>query len=184
MATVMPNLITGEMLFQMPQPADGAQQELIEGVIITMPPPGGRHGSCCSEICFRLLTFVKAEQLGYVTANDTGFYVERNPDSVLGPDIAFWSKDRLSEMPEGYIEIAPDLAVEVVSPNDAHSKLQLKVNKYLQSGVKLIWLVDPELRIVTTYRGKDQIRILEENDVISADEVLPGFTCGVNEFFS
>jgi Uma2 family endonuclease len=183
MATVASKLLTAEEFRQLPDPADGTQQELIQGVVFTMPPPGGRHGECCSEINRQLANHVKQNKLGKVTSNDSGFIGERDPDSVFGPDVAFWNKDRLPEMPEGYIEIPPDLAVEVVSPNDFSSRLQKRVISFLKAGVKMIWLVDPELRIVTVYRALDQSRILEENDTLSGDEVVPGFSCKVAELF-
>src|SRR5439155_18111948 len=99
------------------EPADGSRQELVRGVIITMPPPGMPHGICCSKIDRRLGGFIETHQLGLICCNDTGFVTERDPDSVRGADISFWSKERLPEMVTGYPEIPPDLAVEVVSPH-------------------------------------------------------------------
>ena len=116
MTTATQKLITAEEFFRMPEPPDGSRQELVRGVIITMPPPGGRHGACCSKVDRRLGNFVEANGLGTLTTNDTGFLSERDPDTVRGPDVAFWSRERLPEVPNGYIEVAPDLVVEVVSP--------------------------------------------------------------------
>jgi Uma2 family endonuclease len=184
MATVAQKLITAEEFFRMPQPPDGSQQELVRGVIITMPPPAARHGACCSKIDRRLGNFVEANRLGTVFANDTGFISERDPDTVRGPDVSFWSRERLPELPEGYIPIAPDLIVEVVSPSDHYSRVQRKVREYLQRGVRMIWVVDPEDRSVTVYRSHQQVAILEENATLSGEDVLPGFTCPVAELFT
>jgi Uma2 family endonuclease len=181
MATVTKKLLTAGEFAQLPEPQDGSQQELVRGEIVTMPPPGGMHGGCCSKVDRRLGVFVEDKQLGHVTANDAGFITERDPDTVRGPDIAYWSRQRLPELPVGYIEIPPDLAVEVVSPSDHFSRVQSKVREYLSRGVALVWVVDPEGRTVAVYRSRQQAAILEENDLLSAEDVLPGFQCLVRE---
>jgi Uma2 family endonuclease len=176
-------LITAEEFAQMPDPPDGSQQELVRGVIVTMPPPGARHGECCFEVILRIGTFVKSHKLGKVFTNDTGFISERDPDTVRGPDVSFWSRDRLPESPTGYIDIPPDLLVEVVSPGDHFTRVQKKVLHYLSRGVPLVWVVDPEDRSVTVYRPGKQATILEEGDTISGEAALPGFSCPVRELF-
>jgi Uma2 family endonuclease len=181
MATVAQKLITAEEFFQMPDPPDGSKQELVRGKIETIPPPGARHGACCSRIDRRLGNFVEQNQRGTVFVNDTGFVSERDPDTVRGADVSFWSKDRLPELPEGYIAIPPDLAVEVVSPNDHYSRVQKKVRHHLSHGVRLVWVVDPEDRSVTVYRSLQQVTILQEGDTLSGEDVLPGFSCLVSE---
>jgi Uma2 family endonuclease len=183
MATVGQRLITAEEFMKMPDPPDGSQQELIRGVIITMPPPMGRHGVCCMKVGFTVYSFVSANKLGHVTSNDAGFISERNPDTVRGPDVAYWNSARVREVPEGYFEVPPDLAVEVVSPNDTHLRVQEKVRHYLTHGVRMVWVVDPELRIVTVYRSKELARTLEETDTLSGEDVLPGFRCRVADLF-
>src|SRR5579885_3090356 len=99
MATATQKLLTAEEFSRLPDPPDGSQQELIRGVVITMPPPGGRHGQCCLETGSLLRNHAKPNKLGWVTCNDAGFLCEQDPDTVLGPDIAFWSKERLSQLP-------------------------------------------------------------------------------------
>jgi Uma2 family endonuclease len=183
MATVSGKLITAEEFARMPDPPDGSLQELVRGKIITMPPPGGLHGVCCSKVDRRLGTFVDEHGLGTVTSNDTGFITERDPDTVRGPDVSFWNRDRLTEIPKEYIQVAPDLAVEVVSPGDHFAKIQKKVLHYLGHGVRLVWVVDPDDRSVTIYRPGQQAAILEEKDTISAEDVVPGFACPVAAFF-
>lgn len=118
-----------------------------------------------------------------MATNDTGFISERGPDTVRGPDISFWSKERLPEVPEGYIEIAPDLTVEVVSPSDHFSRINRKLREYLDKGVRLIWVVDPEDRTVTIYRPGTEAVILTESQALDGGDVLPGFTCLVRELF-
>ncbi len=176
-------LITAEEFARMPDPPDGSQQELVRGVIVTMPPPGARHGACCFEVTLRIGTYVKEHKLGHVFTNDTGFIVERGPDTVRGPDVSFWRRERLPEIPTGYIDIPPDLLVEVVSPGDHFTRVHKKVHDYLSREVPLIWVVDPEDRSVTVYRPGKQATILAEVDTLSGEEALPGFSCVVRELF-
>jgi Uma2 family endonuclease len=177
---VSQKLLSAKEFARLPDPADGSQQELVKGVVVTLPVPKTRHGLCCSKTDRRLAWFIEQNDLGTLTCNDAGFVVERDPDTVFGPDLAFWTKDRLPVLPEDdYTDIPPDLAVEVVSPSDTHSRLLSKVIQYLKCGVKLIWLIDPELRIATTYRALDQSRVLEENEVLTGEDILPGFQCKV-----
>jgi Uma2 family endonuclease len=179
MTTVTKKLITAEEFARMPDPPDGSKQELVRGEIITMPPPGGLHGVCCSKIDRRVGNFIDDHQSGTITSNDAGFISERDPDTVRGPDISFWKKERLPEVPEGYIPIPPDLAVEVVSPSDHYSRVQQKVRHHLTHGVQLIWVVDPLDRSVTVYRSLEKFRILTENDTLTGEDVLPGFSIRV-----
>lgn len=181
MSTVTSSLITAEEFSKMPDPPDGSQQELVRGVIITMPPPKGRHGVCCIKVGYALYNHTSANHLGHVTSNDAGFVSERDPDTVRGPDVAYWSSERVKEVPEGYFEVPPDLAVEVVSPSDTHFRVQEKVRYYLTHEVRMVWVVDPELRIVTVYRSKEMARTLEETETLSGEEVLPGFSCKVSD---
>ena len=184
MSTVTtPRLITAEEFARMPDPPDGSQQELVKGVIVTMPPPGAPHGRCCMKIGSRLNVFVEEKKLGNVFCNDTGFVAERAPDSVRGPDVAFWSLERLPEVPKGYIELAPDLAVEVVSPSDHFGRLRGKIKEYLDRGVRMIWVIDPEDRSVTVYRTGVLDAYLTENDILSGEDVLPGFNVKATDLF-
>jgi Uma2 family endonuclease len=179
MATVAQRLITAEEFAQMPDPPDGSQQELVKGVIVTMPPPKARHGVCCSKADFRLRYYAEANNSGHVFSNDTGWIVERDPDTVRGPDVAFWSRERLPEIPDSYLDVPPDLAVEVVSPGDRYSRVQNKVRQYLRSGVRMVWVVDPEDRSITVYRSQQEWKILGENDILTGEDVLPNFSCRV-----
>jgi Uma2 family endonuclease len=183
MATVAQKLITAEEFMKMPDPEDGSQQELLQGVIITMPPPQARHEVCCSKVGRLIGNHVEAKQLGITTCNDAGFISERDPDSVRGPDIAYYSRQRATEIPVGYFEIPPDLAVEVLSPSDSHTRVQEKMRHYLKHGVSMVWLIDPELRIVTVYRRREHARTLEETDTLTGEDVLPGFSCKVADLF-
>jgi Uma2 family endonuclease len=176
-------LITAADFFQMPNPVDGSRQELEKGVIVTMPPPDALHGACCSKVDRILGGFVEEKNLGTVFSNDTGFISERDPDTVRGPDVSFWSKDRLREIPEGYIDDPPDLAVEVVSPSDHFGRMQAKMRHYLTRGVRMVWLIDPTDRSVTVYRSLDSGKIVLESATLSGEDVLPGFSIPVARLF-
>lgn len=183
-AATTKKLLTAEEFMQLPDPPDGSQQELDRGVIVTMPPPKGIHGICCAAVAILIGQHVKQKKLGYLTSNDTGTILERDPDTVRGPDVAFYSFRRVPKVPDGYFEVAPDLAVEVLSPDSSFSKLQRKVEQYLKSGASLVWVFDPEVRTVTIYRPKQQPETLEESETLSGEKVLPGFSHRVSEFFS
>jgi len=184
MSIATQKLITAEEFFRMPDPPDGSKQELVKGVIVTMPPPGGRHGYCCSRIDRRIGVYVDEKELGSVFTNDTGFVTERDPDTVRGPDVSFWSRKRLPEVPVDYIKIPPDLLVEVVSPSDHYARIQKRIAHYLEKEVRLIWVADPEDRSVTVYRPGQMMVVLGENEILTGEDVLPGFSCRVAELFS
>jgi Uma2 family endonuclease len=182
-AATKTKLLTAEEFMRLPDPPDGSQQELDRGVIVTMPPPKGLHGLCCAAIAALLHSFVKSKKLGLVTCNDAGTILERDPDTVRGPDVAFYSFKRVPKAPGGYFEVAPDLAVEVLSPDSSFSKLQRKVEQYLKSGSSLVWVFDPEVRTVTVYRPKQQPETLEESETLSGEKVMPSFSCRVADCF-
>ncbi len=182
--TVVQKLITAEEFARMPDPPDGSKQELVRGEIITLPPPGGLHGVCCSKADRHLGNFVEANHLGTVAANDTGIITEHDPDTVRGPDVAYWSFERLPGVPVGYIEVAPDLAVEVLSPGNRMRQIINKIREYFNRGVRMVWVIDPEERTVTVYRTPDEGRVLHESATLSGEDMLPGFSCRVAELFA
>ena len=184
MASVGSKPITLDEFSQMPDPADGARLELVRGEVIVMPPPRGKHGVVCAEIARVLGNYVKSSKLGWVTSNDTGVILERDPDTLRGPDVAFWSVRRQPAMPEGYFEIPPDLAVEVLSPDDRRADVREKIKEYVQHGVPLVWLVDPETRTVMVYEGNLRGQERDEAETLDGGTILPGFSCKVADFFA
>jgi Uma2 family endonuclease len=180
-AITQKKLLTAEEFFLLPDPEDGSQQELVRGEIITMPPPGGMHGVCCSKVDRRLGAFIDGGPGGTLACNDTGFITEREPDSVRGPDVSYWSKGRLPVVPVGYIEIAPDMLVEVQSPSNTWKQIRAKLMEYFARGVRLVWVIAPEDRTLTIYRTADEGRVLHETATVDGEDVLPGFTCRVSD---
>jgi len=141
---VQEKLYTADDLWEMSAQADDETHlELIEGVIYQMTPTGGEHGEVVTELTLLIGGHVKANQLGRVTAAETGYRLA--PRTVVAPDIGFISAARAPErLPKKYIPMAPDLAVEVISPSDTYSHTMKKVNQYLRYGTRLVWLVDPD----------------------------------------
>lgn len=176
-------LVTAEQLRRLPEPDHGARYELWAGELIQPTATGGKHGACCAELGSILYRYVKERTGGVVASANTGVFTEKDPDTVLAPDLVYWSRQRLAELPEGFAEVPPDLAVEVVSPDDSQSYVHRKVLHYLDHGVALVWIVDPKTRTVTEYRSRQDVCILAEAEQITGGEVLPGFSCRVAEFF-
>ncbi len=183
MSMVASRLVTAEEFARMPEPADGTKQELVKGEVVEMPPVKGRHGIVASRIDRKLGNFVDERRLGWV-AVESGTRLEHDPDTVRGPDVSFYSMARQPEMPEGYFEIPPDLAVEVLSPDDRRKKVREKVAEYIANGVRLVWVVDPEAQTVMVYAGTTRGVEYGDTDTLDGGDVLPGFACPVADFFA
>lgn len=143
---------------------------------------GAKHGRVCARLIVRLGAHVEASDLGAIYTPDTTFQIGLNERL---PDIGFVSSARIPEEgdPLGKWEIAPDLAVEVISPNDAWEKVNLKVAAYFAAGVSEVWLVSLGQRAVSIYNSPTQIRILSESDDLTSEQLLPGFRCRVGDIF-
>jgi Uma2 family endonuclease len=178
-------LITADEFLDWPD-EPGLRQELIRGEIVTMSLPGGRHGKVALKIGRLIGNHVEAGQFGDTYAAETGFIVERDPDTVRGADVAFVAAARLVLItnPEKHVPFAPDLTVEVLSPNDRDDEVQEKVQLWLTAGSQLVWVVDPEDRTVVVHRRGAQPLTLREDDEIDAGDVIPGFRCRVSDFFA
>jgi Uma2 family endonuclease len=180
-----PKLLTADEFSRLPNPADGSKQELVRGVIVTMPPPGIRHGVVQTNVACLIQPYARANKFGVVTV-ESGVITEEDPDTVRGPDVAFWGIKALPSgpVPVGYAEVPADLVVEVVSPSDSRRKVAAKIAEYLASGSRMAWVVDPDDRTVTVYRKAGEGRLLWEDATITGEDVLPGFECRVAEFFA
>lgn len=153
-----------------------------------MAPAGNRHGYLVLEIGSEIRNHVKANGLGRTYTAETGFKIASDPDTVRAPDAAFVSQARLDETGEveGYWPGAPDLAVEVVSPNDVHTEVVEKSLSWLEAGCRMVLVVDPGQRTVTVYRSLEEIRILRAGagDAIDGGDVVPGWRLPLIELFA
>jgi Uma2 family endonuclease len=185
MSIVMPavkeKLLTAKELFAM---GDIGPCELVEGVIVKMTPTVMKHGIIVTRVSKVLDIFVQEHKLGQVGAGDVGFITKRDPDTVRAADVLFIAAGRLAGVEgEGFLPIAPDLAVEVVSPGDRWSEVLTKVNEYLAAGVRLVWVVDPRTETVHVYR-LGRVEQLSADDTLDGGDVLPGFALLVSEIFA
>jgi Uma2 family endonuclease len=178
------NLMTAEMLEVLPH--QGRRLELVRGELRESMPTGGDHGDITMELAWHLKTHAKKNNLGKVLAAETGFIVDRNPDSVRAPDISFISREKielLGGLPKGFVPIAPELAVETVSPHDLYTESHDKALMWLEFGAQIVLLVNPRKSSITVYHSKKDIFVLEGDDILDLGTVLPGFTLRVGEIF-
>ena len=167
---------------------DGYRYDLLKGDLIRVSPAGFDHGRLAARIAARLVVFLDSHpELGVAVGAETGFRLARDPDTVLGPDAAVVRRDRLPPSADhrGYLELAPDLAVEIVSPNDRWTTVTGKVDAYLAAGVRLVWVIEPTRRTVRVYTSDGAERRLQAGTdaLLEGDDVLPGFRLSVADLF-
>ena len=176
-------LLTAEDIFKLS--ATDRRYELVKGELYEMPPAGARHGDVASETGARLRVHVRTNQLGRVFAAEAGFILHRDPDTVRAPDASFVAAERLPpELPAGFLLLAPDLAVEVVSPGDTDREVQEKVEDWLAAGTRLVWAVYPATHPVAVYSSLETVQVLSQEDTLEGSEVVPGFACRVGDLFT
>jgi Uma2 family endonuclease len=178
--------MTAEQFYDWVHRAENANRwfELVRGEVIELPRPLKLHGRVCMNVGYLLEAYVRQRNKGYVISNDSGVVLSRAPDTVRGPDIAVYEDaDSFDDLHPKYGETPPRLAVEVLSPNDKAGKLLSKIADYLNNGVELVWLVDPEERIVNVHRPQKNPYQVKADAELTGDDVLPGFRCRVAEFF-
>ncbi len=175
-------LLTADDLARMPDD-DSVQLELDEGELISMPPAGFDHGEREDQISFLLNQHVRKNKLGKVLTGDTGFRL--NDNTVLSPDVAFVRKDRVEALrSKSFAKGAPDLAVEILSPSDTVRRVNRKVKQYLAAGCHTVWLVYPESQTVDIFEASGAERTLHSQEILEAQEILPGFSAKVADLFA
>jgi Uma2 family endonuclease len=168
-ATTRPS-ITDQDLLRLPK--DGRKYELVDGEI-RVSPAGARHGRISLRLGAALLAFVREEGLGEVFDSSTGYRLPGG--NVRSPDASFVSSKRLPRVPEGFLELAPDLAVEVLSPEDSPRGVLDKVGEYLAAGVRLVWVIDPRTSRAVSYRSLTDVQEIGPDGTLEGGELLPGF---------
>jgi Uma2 family endonuclease len=181
-ATLEP-LLTAEDFGRRPDP--GYPEELVRGRIISMSPPFRRHGQICVNASFILTSYVRQQDAGHVLGNDSGVITERNPDTVRGADVAFYSYDRLPRgpLPANYGPEVPELVIEVLSPSDRWPRVLAKVAEYLEAGVVVVVVLDDEHRQALVYRADRPVQLLDSGDELTLPDVLGSFQARVGQFF-
>jgi Uma2 family endonuclease len=179
-AMATPLLFTADDLMRF-QPAD-KRTELVRGRMIVREPAGLRHGDVAMSMALAMGHFLRSHPLGRLLAAETGFVLATNPDTVRAPDVAFVRHARIPDpIPRGYARFAPDLAVEVLSPDDRPGEVLQKVADWLTAGTSLVWVIDPERRIGRVYRSDGTESVLGESDAFNGEDLLPGFSCRLSE---
>jgi len=176
-------LLTAEELLRLS--SQGVRGELIRGVLCETMPTGHQHGTIVTNLVILLGNFIKPRKLGSLTASDSGVWLERDPDTVREPDIAYFSaaKIPLEETVAGYAEVVPDLVVEVASPGDTSREINDKALMWLSFGARLVWVAHPDRRTVDVHRANHPVVTLSDAEALDGLDVLPGFTCEVQHIF-
>jgi len=166
-------------------PDDGQHYELIDGELITMPPTGEEHNDSSLSLLRQFLAYVDATGIGQLYIATQGFVLQRDPDTLLEPDIAIVVSERLRPVEErtGYVPGWPDFVVEIVSPSGRRGRIERKIRTYLDAGVRLLWLVDPPSRSVTIFRIDGSVEVLGQDDTIDGEDIIPGFQASIREIF-
>ncbi|MBM4088647.1 MAG: Uma2 family endonuclease [Planctomycetes bacterium] len=164
--------------------SDLGRCELLRGELVMMSPSGFEHGRLVTSVATPLDVVISGKGFGVVLGGETGFRIARDPDTVRAPDVAFVRAERVSSPPcRGFFPGAPDLAVDILSPDDRASEVLAKVQDWLEAGCQRVWVVDPRTRSITVYRSPGEIVLLRENSVLTDDELLPGFSLNVADVF-
>ncbi len=181
--TTKAKLLTADDLLRLS--SQGFRGELIRGELHETMSTGINHGRTVIKASVQLGNFIMPRQLGTLVGSDTGIWLERDPDTVREPDIAYISAEKMpldADIP-GYSEVVPDLVVEVRSPNNSLREIREKALMWLDFGVHLLWVAHPETRTVDVYGIGSSVLTLAEDDTLDGGEVLPGFSCPVRDIF-
>jgi Uma2 family endonuclease len=183
MTTGKTKLLTADDLLRMY--GQRIRGELVRGVLCETVSTGMEHGQIAAKFVIRLGIFIEPKRLGRLTTSDSGVWLERDPDTVREPDVAFTSAERLplNVRVRGYSEVVPDLVVEIVSPSDSMREVHEKAEMWLRFGVTVVWVADPDTRTIAVYQSGVPVTTLTENDTLDGAPVLPGFTLLVRDIF-
>ncbi|NJL05834.1 MAG: Uma2 family endonuclease [Chloroflexaceae bacterium] len=174
-------LLTGDELLEL---GDIGCCELLDGRLHAMTPPGAEHGRVEGLMTWHLMGFVQHHQRGYVLTGETGIYIRRDPDTVRGMDLAVISHQRAPDgLGVGYLTIAPELVVEILSPSDRWGEIEAKLSDYFSIGVEQVWLVQPRTTSVYVYRSLTERTLLTSEDTLHGTGILAGFSVRVATLF-
>ena len=178
--------LTAEELLALP---NGKHFELVHGELLEKDM--GWESEWIGTNLIAILWAYCRQHGGWVNGSSAGYRcfgesIPDDPDRVRKPDVSYLAPGRLSagRLPTGHCELVPDLAVEVVSPNDLYSEVEDKVDEYLRAGVRLVWVIDPRTDSVRVHRLDGTVRDLGHGDELDGEDVAPGFRCPVRELFA
>ena len=182
--TTSTSLLTATDLWNMPGHGEG--YELVLGELRPMPPSGQEHSIIGLDLATMLNAFVKSNKLGKITGADGGYILHKAPDTVRAPDIGFVKVDRLpnGKATQKYFPGPPDLAVEIISPHDVYEEVEDKVEEFLEAGTRIVWGINPRRKSITIFRGDNSITALRAADILSGEDVIPGFSLPISEIFA
>ncbi len=178
-----PRPITAEELLKLH--SEGVRGELIRGVLCETMPPGVDHAAIVANLTGMLWAFIRSNRTGRLLSGDPGIWIERGPDTVRAPDVAYYAANRMApgaSVP-GYAEIVPDLAIEVASPSQTVTEVNDKARMWLESGVRLVWVVWPRWGTVEILRHGEDVIELNGDQVVDGADILPGFSTTVSEIY-
>lgn len=165
-------------------PKDGHDYELVNGELVDMGNSGMEHGYVACLLVARLTTVVRQSRLGAVCDSSTAFTLKNG--NKQSPDVSFVAKDRLKGLkrpPRGFFQGSPDLAVEILSPNNTVEEIHSKIVEYFEHGTRLVWVIHPDEKYVLLYHSPEPDRLLLPQDALDGEGVIPGFSMAVAELF-
>ena len=183
---VAKKLMTAEEFFESCHLPENAARnlELVQGEVEEMPRPGVRHGVVCNNGAYIFGGYTRRIRRGYSCANDTGLIIGREPDTVRGPDVFLYLDSKpYGELEVRYSEKLPDLLLEVLSPTDRLGQVIKRIQKFLEQGVQMVWLADPESCNITVFRPNAAPVVYDKDQELAGFDLLPDFRCPVSEFF-
>lgn len=173
--------ISGNEFYAM---GDIGPSELINGRIVRHMPTGHPHGFIENLIAFFLTLFNQEHQLGRVLTGEVGIYTKRGADTVRAADVAFISHQRFQQVQStGFLDVAPELVVEIMSPGNSWSEVQQKLAEYFAIDVKIVWVIDPQLEQAHVYHSLERITLLKKMDTLTGESLLPGLTIALKDIF-
>jgi Uma2 family endonuclease len=178
------SLLTAEQYMALPDSFDGPT-ELVKGVLVTMTPPPPRHGEICFQTAYLLRRFLDEHPIGRVITNDSSMLTERDPDSVRGPDVSYYSYKQVPKgpLPRGLLSVPPEVVFEVRSQSDRWSELHSKVAEYLKVGVKAVCVLDDDTKSVHVFYPDREPQVLGSDDELSLPNILGEFQVKARQFF-
>ncbi len=188
METVVQNKVwTDDELLALPD--DGNKYEVMKGELV-VSPAGIEHEELGARLIGALINFMRQHKLGIICGSSAGYWMKpkgSEPRNFLSPDVSFIAKERLGgakRAPKKFFDGAPDLVVEILSPSDTVERLHDKIVDYFENGARLLWMVNPEEQFVLVYHSPQPDQLLRSDDVLSGEQVIPGFTLPVSELFA